>query len=434
MIRLTQARAARKRYQQIASVLNEQSRRRFVALEARALGRGGVSFMARITGLARSTIYRGLSDVRNNVTTLPGRIRKEGGGRKKKMSEDPTLLRDLKRLVEPATRGDPMQPLLWTSRSLRNLVKELAQRGHKVCPTVVGNLLRGLGYSLQANHKTREGSSHIDRDAQFRYINTQATAFLKAGEPVVSVDTKKKELVGNYRNNGREWREKGTPEEVNVHDFIDPDLPRAVPYGVYDLTNNVGWVSVGTDHDTASFAVNAIRRWWRAMGKKRYPKARRLMISADGGGSNGYRVRLWKVELQRLADELKLPITICHLPPGTSKWNKIEHRLFSFITINWRGKPLRSYRTIVQLIAATTTDTGLKVRAELDENKYPKGVKVSDAQLAAVNLSPHSFHRSGDILPWNSLSRLWCDTRIIHSRESELLLSAVAPTLASHTS
>jgi transposase len=396
MIRHTQARAARKRYQQIASVLNEQSRRRFVALEARALGRGGVSFMARITGLARSTIYRGLSDVRNKVTTLPGRIRKEGGGRKKKISEDPTLLRDLKRLVEPATRGDPMQPLLWTSRSLRNLAKELAMRGHKVCPTVVGNLLRGLGYSLQANHKTREGSSHIDRDAQFGYINTQATAFLRVGAPVISVDTKKKELVGNYRNNGREWQAKGAPEEVNVHDFIDPDLPRAVPYGVYDLTNNVGWVSVGTDHDTASFAVNAIRRWWTTMGKERHPKATRLMITADGGGSNGYRVRLWKIELQDLANELKFPITVCHFPPGTSKWNKIEHRLFSFISINWRGKPLRTYRTIVQLIAATTTNTGLKVRAELDRNKYPKGVKVSDAQLSAVNLTRHTFH--GD---WN---------------------------------
>jgi hypothetical protein len=253
-----------------------------------------------------------------------------------------------------------------------------------------------MGYSLQANSKTREGSKHIDRDAQFQYINTQAKAFLAAHEPVISVDTKKKELVGNFKNNGREWRRKGAPELVSIHDFIDPKLSRAVPYGVYDIADNVGWVSVGTDHDTASFAVNAIRRWWRTMGKKRYPKAKRLMISADGGGSNGYRVRLWKVELQKLVDELKFPITVCHLPPGTSKWNKIEHRLFSFITINWRGKPLRSYRTIVQLIAATTTDTGLKVRAELDENKYPKAVKVSDAQLAAVNLSRHSFH--GD---WN---------------------------------
>jgi len=360
------------------------------------LGRGGVSLMARISGLARSTIYHGLSDIRDNVSAPAGRIRKEGGGRKKKASEDPTLVADLKRLVEPVTRGDPMQPLLWTTRSLRNLANELANKGHTACPTVVGNLLRGMGYSLQANSKTREGGQHIDRDAQFNYINTQAKAFLAANEPVISVDTKKKELVGNFKNNGREWRRNGAPEQVNVHDFIDPKLSRAVPYGVYDITNNVGWVSVGTDHDTATFAVNAIRRWWRTMGMKRHPKAKRLMITADGGGSNGYRVRLWKVELQKLADQLKLPITVCHLPPGTSKWNKIEHRLFSFITINWRGKPLRSYRTIVQLISATTTDTGLKVRAELDENKYPKGVKVSDLQMAAVNLTRHPFH--GD---WN---------------------------------
>ena len=380
----------------MAPVLNEQSRRRFVALEAQALGRGGVSLMARITGLARSTIYHGLSDIRHNVATAPGRIRKNGGGRKKKAFEDPTLLDDLKRLIEPATRGDPMQPLLWTSRSLRNLVKELAKKGHKVCPTVVGNLLRDMGYSLQANRKTREGSNHIDRDAQFQYINARAKAFLATNDPVVSVDTKKKEPVGNFKNNGREWRPKDTPEAVNVHDFIDPKLRRAVPYGVYDINNNVGWVSVGTDHETACFAVNAIRRWWVTMGKKRYPKAKRLLITADGGGSNGYRVRLWKVELQKLADELKRPITVCHFPPGTSKWNKIEHRLFSFITINWRGKPLRTYRTIVQLIASTTTKAGLKVRAELDENKYPNGIKVSDAQLAAVNLSRHAFH--GD---WN---------------------------------
>jgi hypothetical protein len=396
MIRSAQGRAARKRYREMVPVLDEQSRRRFVALEAQALGRGGVSLMARISGLARSTIYHGLSDIHDKVLVPPGRVRKEGGGRKRKAIQDPTLVADLKRLVEPATRGDPMQPLLWTSRSLRNLVKELAKEGHEVCPTVVGDLLRCMGYSLQANSKTREGDKHIDRDAQFQYINAQAKRFLAANEPVISVDTKKKELVGNFKNNGREWRRKGTPELVNVHDFIDPKLSRAVPYGVYDITNNVGWVSVGTDHDTASFAVNAIRRWWRSMGQKRHPKATRLMISADGGGSNGYRVRLWKVELQQLADKLKLPITVCHLPPGTSKWNKIEHRLFSFITVNWRGKPLRSYRTIVQLIAATTTDTGLKVRAELDENKYPKGVKVSDAQLATVNLSRHSFH--GD---WN---------------------------------
>ena len=396
MIRAVQARAARKRYLEMAPVLNEQSRRRFVALEAQALGRGGVSLMARISGLARSTIYHGLSDIRHKILAPPGRVRKRGGGRKKKAFEDPTLAADRKELIEPATRGDPMQPLLWTTRSLRNLVKELGKKGHKVCPTVVGDLLRRMGYSLQANSKTREGNQHIDRDAQFHYINTQAKTFLAAHEPVVSVDTKKKELVGNFKNNGKEWRPNGTPELVNIHDFIDPKLSRAVPYGVYDITNNVGWVSVGTDHDTAAFAVSAVRRWWRTMGRKRHPKAKRLMITADAGGSNGYRVRLWKVELQKLADELKLTITVCHLPPGTSKWNKIEHRLFSFITINWRGKPLRSYRTIVQLIAATTTDTGLKVRAELDENKYPEGVKVSDAQMAAINLSRHAFH--GD---WN---------------------------------
>src|SRR5437870_93917 len=396
MIRAAQVRAARKRYLEMAPVLDEQSRRRFVALEARTVGHGGVSLMSEISGLARSTIYRGLSDIRDKVSVPPGRIRKEGGGRKRKTIEDPTLVVDLKSLVSPATRGDPMRALLWTSRSLRNLVSELAKKGHNVSPTVVGDLLRGMGYSLQANSKTREGAQHIDRNAQFEYVNTQAKAFLTANEPVISVDTKKKELVGNFKNNGREWRPKGRPELVKIHDLIDPKLSRAVPYGVYDITNNVGWVSVGTDHDTASFAVNAIRRWWRTMGRKRHPKAKRLMITADGGGSNGYRVRLWKVELQKLAEELRLPITVCHLPPGTSKWNKIEHRLFSFITMNWRGKPLRSYRTIVQLIAATTTDTGLKVRAELDERKYPKGLKVSDTQLAAVNISRHSFH--GD---WN---------------------------------
>jgi len=323
-------------------------------------------------------------------------VRKPGAGRKRKTEQDPTLLKDLKALVDPSTRGDPMGPLLWTTRSLRNLVKELSKLGHKVSRTVVGELLHDLGYSLQANSKTKEGSQHIDRDTQFQYINDQAVDFLKADEPVISIDTKKKELVGNFKNAGREWRRQGQPEIVNVHDFIDPKLARAVPYGVYDINNNLGWVSVGTDHDTASFAVHAIRRWWTSMGKKRHPDATRLMISADGGGSNGYRVRLWKVELQKLANELKLPITVCHLPPGASKWNKIEHRLFSFISINWRGKPLRSYRTIVQLIAATTTDAGLKVRAELDESKYPKGVKVSDAELAAIRLKPHSFH--GD---WN---------------------------------
>ena len=344
--------------------------------------------------MARSTINRGIADIRAGGSAPAGRIRKPGGGRKRKVIEDPTLLSDLKALVEPSTRGDPMQPLLWTSRSLRKLVKRVGRRKDiRSLASVVGELLHGLGYSLQANSKIKEGGQHIDRDAQFHYINDQAKRFLAADEPVISVDTKKKELVGNFKNNGREWRPQGQPELVNVHDFIDPKLARAVPYGVYDITNNLGWVSVGTDHDTASFAVHAIRRWWKTMGKQASSRSHAsLMISADGGGSNGYRVRLWKVELQKLANELKLPITVCHLPPGTSKWNKIEHRLFSFISINWRGKPLRSYRTIVQLIAATTTDAGLKVRAELDANKYPKGVKITDAQLAAVKLTPHAFH------------------------------------------
>jgi hypothetical protein len=392
MIRAAQERAVRKRYKEMAPVLDEQSRRRFAALEAQALGRGGVSLMSKITGLARRTIYRGLSDIRNKHSAGPGRIRKIGAGRKKKVSEDATILDDLKSLVEPMTRGDPTGSLRYTSRSVRKLTKELNRMGHEVSHPVVGRLLHDMDYSLQANRKTLEGSNHIDRDAQFEYINKQATRFLRAKQPVISVDTKKKEPIGNFKNGGREWRQKDKPEAVDVHDFIDPKLKRAVPYGVYDVNNNVGWVSVGTDHDTASFAVNAIRRWWRTMGKKRYPNAKRLMITADAGGSNGYRVRLWKVELQKLANELKLPITICHMPPGTSKWNKIEHRLFSFISINWRAKPLRSYRTVVQLIAATTTDTGLTVRAELDENKYPKGIKVSNAEFAAINLSRDSFH------------------------------------------
>jgi hypothetical protein len=356
------------------------------------IGHGGVSAVAEATGLARRTIYRGLEDLRDRASIGNDRIRRRGGGRKSRISEDPTLLSDLKSLLEPATRGDPMRRQLWTSLSLRKLCVELKAKGHEISYPVVGDCLHKLHYSLQANRKSHEGSEHMDRNGQFEYINKKAGSFLTDGQPVISVDTKKKELVGNFKNAGREWRPKGTPEEVNVHDFIDPKLKRAVPYGVYDINNNAGWVSVGTDHDTAAFAVNAIRRWWKAMGKKHYPKPKGLLVTADGGGSNGYRVRLWKIELQKLADELKFPITVCHLPPGTSKWNKIEHRLFSFISINWRGKPLRSFRTIVELIAATTTETGLTVRAELDEKKYPKGLKVSDAQLATVNMFPHDFH------------------------------------------
>jgi transposase len=390
------AQAIEQRYEALSPVLHERGLRWFAATEARAYGYGGVSVVSRITGIARSTIERGMREIKAKGSMAADRSRRPGGGRKAKCSQDATLLPDLQRLVEPATRGDPMRTLRWTSKSLRHLEAALQERGHSVCPHVIADCLRELGYSLQANSKTREGGNHMDRDAQFHYINDQATAFLAAGEPVISVDTKKKELVGNFKNHGREYRPKATPEAVNVHDFIDPELGRAVPYGVYDIADNKGWVSVGTDHDTASFAVHAIQRWWHTLGQTRYPKASRLMITADGGGSNGHRVRLWKVELQTLANALGLPITVCHLPPGTSKWNKIEHRLFSFITLNWRGKPLRSFKTIVQLIAATTTTTGLIVRAELDKNKYPKGVKTSDAQLAAISLTRHEFH--GD---WN---------------------------------
>ena len=376
----------------MAPLLDERSRRRWAASEAHMIGHGGVSAAAAATGLARRTIYRGLADLKDRASGKDDRIRRRGGGRKSRIAEDPTLLADLKLLVEPVTRGDPMRRQLWTSLSLRKLSKDLKGKGHEISYPVVGDCLRQLGYSLQANRKSHEGSGHMDRNAQFEYISKKAGSFLTDHQPVISVDTKKKELVGNFKNAGREWRPKGAPEEVNVHDFIDPKLKRAVPYGVYDINSNTGWVSVGTDHDTAAFAVNAIRRWWKTMGKSRYPKPKGLMVTAEGGGSNGYRVRLWKIELQKLADELKFPITVCHLPPGTSKWNKIEHRLFSFISISWRGKPLRSFRTIVQLIAATTTETGLTVRAELDENKYPKGLKVSDAQIAAVNIFLHDFH------------------------------------------
>ena len=376
----------------MAPLLDERSRRRWAASEAHMIGHGGVSAAATATGLARRTIYRGLADLKDRASAKDDRIRRRGGGRKSRIAEDPTLLADLKSLVEPVTRGDPMRRQLWTSLSLRKLSRDLKGKGHEISYPVVGDCLRKLGYSLQANRKSHEGSGHMDRNAQFEYISKKAGSFLTDHQPVISVDTKKKELVGNFKNAGREWRPKGAAEEVNVHDFIDPKLKRAVPYGVYDINSNTGWVSVGTDHDTAAFAVNAIRRWWKTMGKSRYPKPKGLMVTADGGGSNGYRVRLWKIELQKLADELKFPITVCHLPPGTSKWNKIEHRLFSFISINWRGKPLRSFRTIVQLIAATTTETGLTVRAELDDNKYPKGLKISDAQIAAVNIFPHAFH------------------------------------------
>jgi transposase len=383
----------RQRFEALEPLLDERGRRRLAAAEARSAGSGGVTAVSRITGIARSTIGRALKELRGEGRPTPkDRVRRHGGGRKPMTQTDPTLLPDLQGLVDPATRGDPMSPLRWTSKSLHKLAAELQALGHQVSPSSVSKLLKQLGFSLQANRKTLEGTEHPDRDAQFEYINAQTKAALAAGDPAISVDTKKKELVGDFKNGGREYRPKGQPEPVRVHDFKIPELGRASPYGVYDIGDNRGWVSVGMDHDTASFAVNAIRRWWQTMGKDRYPDSKSLLINADGGGSNGVRLRLWKYELQNLADELDLTITVCHLPPGTSKWNKIEHRLFSFITQNWRGRPLVSYQTIVELIAATTTKKGLKVQAELDTNDYPAGVKITDEQMSCLNILRHDFH------------------------------------------
>jgi hypothetical protein len=383
----------RQRFEALAPLLDERGRRRLAAAEARSAGLGGVQAVSRITGMSRSTIGRALKELRGEVPPPPkDRIRRPGGGRKPTTQIDPTLLPDLQRLVDPATRGDPMSPLRWTSKSAQRLAAELQALGHKVSASLVAILLKQLGYSLQANRKTLEGADHPDRDAQFEYINKQTQAALAADEPAISVDTKKKELVGDFKNAGKEYQPKGQPEKVRVHDFKIPELGRASPYGVYDIGDNKGWVSVGMDHDTGSFAVNAIRRWWQTMGRDRYPTTKTLLINADGGGSNGARLRLWKYELQNLADELDLTITVCHLPPGTSKWNKIEHRLFSFITQNWRGRPLVSYQTIVQLIAATTTTTGLKVHSELDTNTYPAGIKITDQQMSRLNLQRHDFH------------------------------------------
>ena len=382
----------RERFAILSPVLDERGRRLFAAAEVMTAGWGGLAAVSRATGIARSTIGRALAEQRSGADPGEGRVRRKGGGRKPLIETDASLLGDLGKLVEPGTRGDPQSPLKWTSKSVRKLSASLRAMGHKIGHTLVAELLARLGYSLQANVKTREGSSHADRDAQFEYINGQVSQALAAAEPAISVDTKKKELVGDFKNNGREWRPEGKPQEVRVHDFVIPELGRAAPYGVYDIAANAGWVSVGIDHDTAAFAVNAIRRWWQTMGAARYPDASHLTITADGGGSNGSRVRLWKLELQKLADETGLAITVCHLPPGTSKWNKIEHRLFSFITGNWRGKPLVSHQVIVQLIAATTTAKGLTVRSELDTNAYPKGLTVSDQDMAGINLTRHQFH------------------------------------------
>ena len=372
--------------------LTERSRRLWAATEAVALGRGGIALVERATGVSRSTISRGIRVIESGHRVEPGRTRRSGGGRKRTVEKDRKLSVDLDGLVEPSASGDPMSSLRWTSKSVRHLSEELRAMGHDVSHRLVAELLHECGYSLQANRKTREGSRHVDRDAQFRYINDEVLRFQKRRQPVISVDTKKKELVGDFKNSGREWRRKGDPEPVRVHDFLIPEQGKAIPYGVYDLNRNEGWVTVGIDHDTASFAVNAIRRWWKLMGRPAYPGATSVLITADAGGSNGPRLRLWKLELQRFANRTGLSITICHFPPGTSKWNKIEHRLFSHIAMNWRGKPLVSLATIVNLIGSTRTGTGLRVRAEIDRTSYPKGVVVTDDQMAAVRLKPHRFH------------------------------------------
>jgi len=387
------AEGIRCRYEALYPHLDEKERRLFAAAEARTVGWGGIKLVSEITGLARSTIGRGLDEL-DGKTEPPGegRVRRLGGGRKQETQKRPSLLGTLERFVAPATRGDPERPLVWVSKSYRHLANGLKQLGFSVSHQLVGRLLDQLGYTLQANVKTREGTDHPDRDAQFEYINDRVTDFLAAGHPVISVDTKKKELVGDFKNGGREWRPGGRPEEVNVHDFADKELGKVAPYGVYDVARNIGWVNVGISHDTAAFAVESIRRWWRRLGRDMYYGASRLLITADCGGSNGARVRLWKVELQKLASELGLEIMVCHLPPGTSKWNRIEHRLFSFISQNWRGKPLRTLATIVNLIGATTTNTGLKVYCDVDHNAYPKGVAVSDDEMAALNIRRAEFH------------------------------------------
>jgi hypothetical protein len=380
------------RFRALAGELDERRRRLWAAAEARSCGYGGIAAVARATGISEGTIRRGLDELASGERLEAGRVRRAGGGRRPLTETDPTLLKDLERLLEADTRGDPESPLRWTAKSVRQLAAALRELGHRVHFASVAKLLRALGYSLQSNRKAKEGASHPDRDAQFEHINATAKAAIAAGQPVISVDTKKKELVGDFKNGGREWRPKGEPELVRTHDFKDKQLGKAIPYGVYDLAHNEGWVSVGIDHDTAAFAVASIASWWQHLGAQRFTDASTLTITADCGGSNGNRTRLWKTELQRLADDTGLTIHVCHFPPGTSKWNKIEHRLFSFISINWRAKPLISRQVIIDLIAATTTSTGLKVYARLDERTYPDKVKVSDTELANVQIDRHPFH------------------------------------------
>ena len=384
--------AIKRRFELLARHLDERTRRLLAASEAMAIGRGGASTVARATGVSRRVIGAGIKELTDGPTAGTGRIRRPGGGRKRTIDTDPTLREDLERLVEPVTRGAPESPLRWTCKSVRKLAEELRGIGHAVSHQLVAELLHELEYSLQANRKVLEGSQHPDRNAQFEYLNDQVQRQVAAGQPAISVDAKKKELVGPFKNGGRELRPKGQPEPVRVHDFVDKHLGRAMPYGVYDLARNRGWVTVGMDHDTAEFAVASIQQWWQTLGQAAYPEATGLLITADGGGSNGSRLRPWKWELQRFADESGLELHVRHLPPGTSKWNKIEHRLFSYITQNWRGTPLVSYAAIVRLIAATTTRNGLTVRCELDDRTYPTGRKVTDAELASVNLDRDAFH------------------------------------------
>ena len=384
--------ALRTRDRRIAGFLDERGRRLYAANEALALGRGGVTAVSVASGIARSTINRGIAELKAGDNELGERIRRRGGGRKRAVERQPGLLARLQGLIEGAIRGDPQSPLRWVSRSQRHLATALRQQGFEASQKLVGLLLRELDYSCQANRKTREGTQHPDRNAQFEYINAKVKAALAAGQPAISVDTKKKELVGDFKNAGGELRRKGEPEPVRVHDFEIKGLGKVAPYGVYDIAANEGWVNVGIDADTAAFAVESIRRWWQRLGKVRYPKADRLLITADCGGSNGARVHLWKRELQRFADQTGLAVTVVHFPPGTSKWNRIEHRLFAYITQNWRGKPLVSHKVIIQLIAATSTEQGLTVTCDIDRSRYPRGIKISRAELAAINIEPHSFH------------------------------------------
>jgi len=383
----------RRKFERLSGVLDERGRRVWATVEAEALGYGGQSIVAKATGLSRVTLHREVGEISEDAPSgHQVRVRKVGGGRKKLTQQGPGLLSALEALVEPTTRGDPESPLRWTCRSTRQLAAALTGQGYPVSHQTVASLLDELGYSLQGNQKTKEGSIHPDRDAQFKFIHGRVEDFQHRGQPVVSVDTKKKELVGDFKNGGREWRPKGDPEQVRVYDFVDKTLGKANPCGVYDPTANVGWVSVGVDHDTAEFAVETLRRWWEKMGRSRYPAATELLVTADGGGSNGSRVRLWKVALQRFADQTGMSISVCHFPPGTSKWNKIEHRMFSHISMNWRGKPLFSHEVVVNLIASTTTRAGLKIEAEIDTNNYPKGIQVTDEELEKIKIQRADFH------------------------------------------